>query len=58
MRGTGDLLLPLKWAQRLAELIPGTTKIATLDRARMDFPDYRANEFLPRLDQHWAEWRE
>ena len=52
------MLLPLKWAQRLAELIPGTTKIATLDRARMDFPDYRANEFLPRLDQHWAEWRE
>lgn len=56
--GTGDLLFPLKWAQRLAKLIPGTTKIATLDGARMHFPDYRVDEFVPHLQQHWAEWRE
>jgi hypothetical protein len=35
-------------------LIPGTTKVATLDGARMHFPDERAAEFLPLLRQHWA----
>ena len=56
--GTGDLFFPLKWAQRLADLIPGTTEIATLDGARMHFPDYRVGEFLPHLQQHWAQHRE
>jgi pimeloyl-ACP methyl ester carboxylesterase len=53
--GTGDLFFPLKWAQRLSDLIPGASKVATLDRARMHFPDYRADEFLPLLQQHWAD---
>lgn len=52
--GTGDVFFPLKWAQRLSGLIPGTTKVATLDGARMHFPDYRADEFLPLLREHWA----
>jgi pimeloyl-ACP methyl ester carboxylesterase len=52
--GTGDVFFPLKWAQRLSELIPGTTKVATLDGARMHFPDERATEFLPLLSEHWA----
>jgi pimeloyl-ACP methyl ester carboxylesterase len=54
--GTGDLFFPLKWAQRLAGLIPGTTKVTCLDGARMHFPDYRVDEFLPHLQQHWAQW--
>lgn len=53
--GTGDHFFPLKWAQRLAHLIPGTTEVVTLDGARMHFPDYRAAEFLPLLQQHWAQ---
>ena len=53
--GTGDLFFPLKWARRLADLIPGTTTIAKLDGARMHFPDYRADEFVPLLQQHWAQ---
>jgi pimeloyl-ACP methyl ester carboxylesterase len=52
--GTGDAFFPLKWGQRLAELIPGTTKLCALDGARMHFPDERAQEFLPLLRQHWA----
>jgi pimeloyl-ACP methyl ester carboxylesterase len=52
--GTGDLFFPLKWAHRLADLIPGTTTVATLDGARMHFPDERVAEFLPLLHQHWA----
>jgi hypothetical protein len=45
---------PLKWAQRLADLIPGTTKLAILNVARMHVPDYRADKFVPLLQQHWA----
>src|SRR5258708_3812450 len=36
-------------------LIPGTTTIAKLDGARMHFPDHRADEFVPLLQQHWAQ---
>ncbi|MDV3127365.1 alpha/beta hydrolase [Mycobacterium sp. 21AC1] len=52
--GTGDVFFPLKWAQRLRDLIPGVTKVATINGARMHFPDYRADEFLPLLREHWA----
>jgi pimeloyl-ACP methyl ester carboxylesterase len=52
--GTGDVFFPIKWARRLAELIPGTTKVCTVRGARMHFPDERAAEFLPLLRQHWA----
>ncbi|OBG25282.1 alpha/beta fold hydrolase [Mycobacterium sp. 852002-51057_SCH5723018] len=52
--GTGDVFFPIKWGKRLAELIPGTTKLCTLRGARMHFPDERAQEFLPMLRQHWA----
>jgi pimeloyl-ACP methyl ester carboxylesterase len=53
--GTGDLFFPVKWARRLADLIPGVTTVATLDGARMHFPDERVGEFLPLLRQHWAD---
>jgi pimeloyl-ACP methyl ester carboxylesterase len=52
--GTGDRFFPLKWAERLADLIPGTSTVATLDGARMHFPDERAAEFLPLLRRHWV----
>jgi pimeloyl-ACP methyl ester carboxylesterase len=47
--GTGDMFFPLKRAQRLADLIPGTVGITTIDGARMHFPDYLADEFIPVL---------
>jgi pimeloyl-ACP methyl ester carboxylesterase len=53
--GTGDLFFTVRWAHRLANLIPGTTALHTLKGARMHFPDYRAAEFLPLLQQHWAD---
>ena len=53
--GTGDVFFPLKWAQRLADLIPGATDVVVLDGARMHFPDYRASEFVPLLLGHWAQ---
>jgi pimeloyl-ACP methyl ester carboxylesterase len=54
--GTGDVFFPLKWAQRLADLIPGATGIAIVEGARMHFPDYRADEFVPLLKQHLARY--
>jgi pimeloyl-ACP methyl ester carboxylesterase len=50
--GTGDFLFNIKWAQRLAELIP-SSKVATIAGARLFFPDERASEFIPLLQQHW-----
>ncbi|GFG95829.1 alpha/beta fold hydrolase [Mycobacterium timonense] len=54
--GTGDVFFPLKWARRLADLIPGAVGITTVKGARMHFPDYRADEFIPVLRQHWAQY--
>lgn len=54
--GTGDVFFPLKWARRLADLIPGAVGITTVEGARMHFPDYRADEFIPVLQQHWARY--
>ena len=54
-RAPGDVFFNIKWAQRLADLIPGTTNVCTLDGARMYFPEERAGEnSLPLLQQHWA----
>ncbi|WP_183520022.1 alpha/beta fold hydrolase [Mycolicibacterium sp. BK634] len=52
--GTGDPVFDIKWAHRLADLIPGTTSIHTLRGARLFYPDERAAEFWPLLRQHWA----
>jgi pimeloyl-ACP methyl ester carboxylesterase len=53
--GTRDKFFNVRWAHRLADLIPGTTALHTLDGARMHFPDYRSAEFLPLLQRHWAD---
>jgi pimeloyl-ACP methyl ester carboxylesterase len=51
--GTGDILFNIKGAHRLAGLIPSTTNVTTIAGARLFFPDERANEFIPLLQQHW-----
>ncbi|ORA80892.1 alpha/beta hydrolase [Mycobacterium malmoense] len=53
--GTGDILFNIKWAHRLADLIPGTTNLVTIPGGRLLFPDERADEFVPMLQQHWAK---
>ena len=56
--GRTDLLFSLKWAKRLAALIPGTTEIKVIEGgARTHFPDERADEFWPLLQHHWATTR-
>jgi len=56
--GTGDPLFKIKWAHRLAHLIPSTVAVHTIDGARMHFPDEHAQQFIPLLCQHWATYSE
>jgi pimeloyl-ACP methyl ester carboxylesterase len=57
--GTGDhLLFKTKWAYRLAQLIPATVTVHTIEGARMHFPDEHAEQFIPLLRQHWASYSE
>ena len=56
--GTGDIFFPIKWAHQLADLIPSTTRIATIPGARLFFPDERADEFIPLLEQHWQQFHD
>jgi pimeloyl-ACP methyl ester carboxylesterase len=52
--GTADAFFPMKWARRLADLIPGTTALHPIAGARMHLVDERADEFIPLMLHHWA----
>ena len=44
----------VSWAYWLRDTIPGTTRVITVDGARLFFPDERAMDLVPHLEQHWA----
>jgi pimeloyl-ACP methyl ester carboxylesterase len=52
--GTGDEAFDVSWAYWLRDTIPGTTGVVTVDGARLFFPDERAMDLVPHLEQHWA----
>ena len=52
--GTGDSFFDVSWAYWLRDTIPGTTRMVTVDGARLFFPDERAMDLVPHLEQHWA----
>ena len=52
--GTGDSFFDVSWAYWLRDTIPGTTRVVTVDGARLFFPDERAMDLVPHLEQHWA----
>jgi pimeloyl-ACP methyl ester carboxylesterase len=52
--GTGDAFFDVSWAYWLRDTIPGTTRVVTVDGARLFFPDERAMDLVPHLEQHWA----
>jgi pimeloyl-ACP methyl ester carboxylesterase len=52
--GTGDTFFDVSWAYWLRDTVPGVTGVVTIDGARLFFPDERAAEFVPHLQQHWA----
>ena len=53
--GTGDEAFDVSWAYWLRDTIPGTTRVVTVDGARLFFPDERPMDLVPHLEQHWAE---
>jgi pimeloyl-ACP methyl ester carboxylesterase len=53
--GTGDEAFDVSWAYWLRDTIPGTTGVVTVEGARLFFPDERAMDLVPHLEQHWAE---
>jgi pimeloyl-ACP methyl ester carboxylesterase len=53
--GTGDRFFAVKWARWLADTLPNVTGVVELDRARVFFPDERADELVPHLRRHWQE---
>lgn len=52
--GTGDAFFDVSWAHWLRDTIPGTTRVVTVEGARLFFPDERAMDLVPHLEQHWA----
>jgi pimeloyl-ACP methyl ester carboxylesterase len=52
--GTGDSFFDVSWAYWLRDTIPGTTQVVTVDDARLFFPDERAMDLVPHLEQHWG----
>jgi pimeloyl-ACP methyl ester carboxylesterase len=52
--GTGDEAFDVSWAYWLRDTIPGTTRVVTVDGARLFFPDERPMDLVPHLKQHWA----
>jgi pimeloyl-ACP methyl ester carboxylesterase len=53
--GTGDDIFDVSWAYWLRDTIPGTTRVVTVDGARLFFPDERPMDLVPYLEQHWAQ---
>jgi pimeloyl-ACP methyl ester carboxylesterase len=52
--GTGDEFFDVSWAYWLRDTIPGTTRVVTVDGARLFFPEERPMDLVPHLEQHWA----
>jgi pimeloyl-ACP methyl ester carboxylesterase len=52
--GTGDETFDVSWAYWLRDTIPGTTRVVTVDGARLFFPEERPMDLVPHLEQHWA----
>jgi pimeloyl-ACP methyl ester carboxylesterase len=52
--GTGDTFFDVSWAHWLRDTIPGTTRVVTVDGARLFFPEERPMDLVPHLEQHWA----
>ena len=55
--GTGDTFFEVSWAYWLRDTIPGTTRVVTVDGARLFFPDERPMDLVPHLAEHWAGGR-
>jgi pimeloyl-ACP methyl ester carboxylesterase len=55
--GTADVFFEPKWAQWLAETIPGVTGIVEIEGGKLFFPDERAVEFVAAVREFWSSIR-
>jgi pimeloyl-ACP methyl ester carboxylesterase len=55
--GTADAFFEPKWAQWLAETIPGVTGIVEIEGGKLFFPDERAPEFVDAVREFWGSTR-
>jgi pimeloyl-ACP methyl ester carboxylesterase len=53
--GNADTFFELKWAQWLADTIPGVTRVVEIEGGRLFFPDERAAELVPLVRSHWSD---
>jgi hypothetical protein len=52
---SGDTFFGVEWAYWLQGTIPGTTRVVTVEGARLFFPEERPEDLVPpHLEQHWA----
>jgi pimeloyl-ACP methyl ester carboxylesterase len=56
--GTGDESFDVSWAYWLRDTIPGVTRVATVEGARLFFPEERPADLVGPLMQHWASYGE
>jgi pimeloyl-ACP methyl ester carboxylesterase len=52
--GTADVFFEPKWAQWLAETIPGVTRIVEVEDGKLFFPDERASELVAAVRKFWS----
>lgn len=51
--GTGDSFFEQRWAERLAEMIPGVERVALVPDAMLFWPDERASDLVDLLRDFW-----
>ena len=51
---TGDEFFDLRWAYWLRDTIPGVVNVVEIEGAKLFFPDERASDLVPHLQQFWA----
>ena len=51
--GDNDVFFPVRWANWLAETIPGTRKLEIVNGAKLFFPEERPEVFCKIVREHW-----
>jgi hypothetical protein len=51
--GTADPFFEPRWAERLADMIPGVERVTLVPEATLFWPDERAADLVPLLRDFW-----
>jgi pimeloyl-ACP methyl ester carboxylesterase len=52
--GDDDPFMDVSWAYWLRDMIPGVTKVVTVDGGKLFFPEERPSDLVAPLTEHWA----